>query len=116
MSPTPTPNTHHCNQMATLKQANALMADLKTVARPVSLREDAALQAFARNVTGDPSFKLLWWDNAYWAERMKEARFRIKSEELRQYLPLENVREGLFKVGCKQRSVLLGREGPFETL
>jgi Zn-dependent oligopeptidase len=84
--------------MATFKQANALMAELTTAARPVSIKEDQALQAFARNATGDPSFKLEWWDNAFWAERLKEAKFRIKQEELRQYLPLPSVKAGLFQV------------------
>jgi Zn-dependent oligopeptidase len=93
-------------QMATYKQANDLMAELTTVARPVSRTEDTALQAFARNATGDRDLQLKWWDNAYWAERQKEAVYRVKQEELRQYLPLPSVKEGMFKVRAWQH---LGR-------
>lgn len=87
--------------MATLKSANALMDEMTAIARPAAVREDTALRNFARNVTGDPNYKLLWWDNAYWAERQREARFRVKQEELRQYLPLSNVRQGMFEVRVK---------------
>jgi oligopeptidase A len=84
--------------MATFQQANELMAEVKAAARPVSIAEDRALTAFARNVTGNRKLKLLWWDMAYWAERQKEAKFKVKDEELRQYLPLPSVKEGLWKV------------------
>lgn len=97
--------------MATFKQANSLMDELTASAHPVSVAEDRVLQAFARNVTQDPTLKLTWWDNSYWAERMKEAKFKVKQEELRQYLPLDNVKDGLFKVGGGGGgSVGVGRE------
>lgn len=95
------PTTHH--QMATMKQAEDLMNELTTVARPVSIKEDATLRAFARNATGDSSLQLKWWDNAYWAERQKEAKFRVKQEELRQYLPLPSVKAGLWQVRDRLR-------------
>jgi hypothetical protein len=89
------------HQMATMQQAEALMNELTTVARPVSITEDTALRAFARNATGDSALQLKWWDNAYWAERQKEAKFRVLQEELRQYLPLPSVKAGLWKVRGK---------------
>lgn len=82
------------------------MNELTTVARPVSITEDANLRAFARNSTGDSSLQLKWWDNAYWAERQKEAKFRVKQEELRQYLPLPSVKAGLFQVRGRLGGVL----------
>lgn len=85
-------------KMATFQHANELMAEVKAAARPVSIAEDRALTAFARNVTGNRKLKLLWWDMAYWAERQKEAKFKVKDEELRQYLPLPSVKEGLWKL------------------
>lgn len=85
------------------------MDELTVIARPVAVREDAAMRAFARNVSGDPSLELQLWDNAYWAERLKEAKFRVKQEELRQYLPLENVREGMFRVRFSVVVVVLDR-------
>lgn len=90
--------------MATYKQANDLMTELTKIARPVSIKEDQVLRTFARNASGDQSLQLKWWDNAYWAERQKEAKFRVKQEELRQYLPLPSVKAGLWKV--RQTSML----------
>jgi Zn-dependent oligopeptidase len=93
--------------MATFQQAKDLMADVKKAARPVSIAEDRTLTAFARKTTGDNKLKLLWWDMAYWSERQKEAKFKVKDEELRQYLPLPSVKEGLWKVsGCGLRGLV----------
>jgi oligopeptidase A len=84
--------------MATLTKANALMDELTVSARPTAIREDAALRAFARKASGNATLELLWWDNAFWSERQKEALFNVRQEEVRQYLPLESVKEGMFKV------------------
>lgn len=90
--------------MATFKQATDLMDELTTVAHRVSIIEDRALLAFARNVTGNASLRLEWWDNAFWAERQKEAIFRVVQEDLKQYLPLPSVKAGLFQV-CRSTEV-----------
>ena len=39
---------------------------------------------------------LAHWDLAFWAERLREARFDLTDEQLRPYFPLERVLEGLF--------------------
>lgn len=47
--------------------------------------------------------ELLWWDVAFWAERLREAKYAITDEELRPYFALPAVLDGLFKVrggGC----------------
>lgn len=41
---------------------------------------------------------LLWWDVAFWAERLREAKYDLKDEELRPYFALPAVLDGLFKV------------------
>eukprot|EP00878_Enallax_costatus_P037718 GHUV01042661.1.p1 GENE.GHUV01042661.1~~GHUV01042661.1.p1 ORF type:complete len:128 (-),score=30.73 GHUV01042661.1:245-628(-) len=85
-------------QMANLTSATALLEEVIKASRPAAIREDQQLTAFARNATGDPNLKLLWWDIAFWSERQKEELYKVKQEELRQYLPLNNVMQGLFGV------------------
>jgi len=41
-------------------------------------------------------FELQSWDFAYYSERLKQARYGFDSELLRPYLPLEQVRQGIF--------------------
>jgi hypothetical protein len=68
-----------------------MVAKAQLAAAPQELQEYAASQGFEG--------ELLWWDNNYWAERLKEARYSITDEELRPYFALPNVLDGLFKVG-----------------
>lgn len=84
--------------MANLTSATALLEEVNKYSRPAAIREDQELTAFARNATGDPNLKLLWWDISFWSERQKETKYKVKMEELRQYLPLNNVLQGLFGV------------------
>lgn len=42
------------------------------------------------------STKVMNWDVAFWAERLREQRFNFTDEELRPYFPLEPVLEGMF--------------------
>lgn len=44
---------------------------------------------------------LMHWDVAYWAERLREKRFDYTDEDLRPYLPLERVLEGMFALTKK---------------
>ncbi len=38
------------------------------------------------------------WDVSYWAQRQQKALFNLTDEEVRPYLPLPRVLEGLFAV------------------
>ena len=42
--------------------------------------------------------ELRHWDVAFWAERLREAKYNIKDEQLRPYFALPNVLNGLFQV------------------
>jgi oligopeptidase A len=88
-------------RMANLTSATALLEQVIKASRPAAIQEDQQLTAFARNATGDPNLTLLWWDIAYWAERQKEALFKVKQEELRDFLPLGNVLQGMFGLAKK---------------
>lgn len=58
--------------------------------------EDVKAHAAAAGVKDE----VLWWDVAYWAERLREAKYDLKDEELRPYFALPAVLDGLFKVGA----------------
>ena len=45
--------------------------------------------------------KLDAWDITYYSERLQQSRYSVSQEELRDYLPLPRVLEGLFEVAEK---------------
>ncbi len=74
----------------------ALLTDLRRVAKPKAEAELAELTAYARNKSGDPALVLNLWDVAFWAERLREERYSYTDEELRPYFALPQVLDGLF--------------------
>lgn len=44
--------------------------------------------------------ELRQWDVPFWAEKLREAKYDIREEDLRPYFPLEQVLEGLFSVSA----------------
>ena len=65
------------------------LRDLARRSRPVAEREVAALTAYADRT-------LAPWDIGFYAERLKQERFKISEEELRPYFPLPRVLDALF--------------------
>ncbi len=74
----------------------AFLRDLARRAKPFAERDFAELCAFARDELGLPA--LLPWDVAYAAERLKSARYAYNEQDVRQYLPEDQVLSGLFRV------------------
>ncbi len=75
---------------------DALLEQLRVAAKPKALAELAELTAFARSTSGDAGLTLQLWDIAFWAERLREARYSYTDEELRPYFSLPRVLDGLF--------------------
>ena len=73
---------------------DALLAQLRAVARPKAEAELAELTAFAQ--AGGHVGALALWDVPFWAERQREARFAYTDEEVRPYFALPAVLDGLF--------------------
>ncbi|TNF29123.1 MAG: M3 family peptidase [Deltaproteobacteria bacterium] len=73
---------------------SALLGDLREVSYAAAERELGELGAFAAG-HGGPD-RLAVWDHAYWARRLRQARFDYSDEELRPYFPLPQVLDGLF--------------------
>jgi len=62
----------------------------------VAGQEAQALQRMMREQGRD--FKLEPWDWRYYAEKVKQARYELDENQLRQYFTLDNVRQGAFYV------------------
>ncbi|RED25498.1 peptidyl-dipeptidase Dcp [Flavobacterium cutihirudinis] len=56
----------------------------------------AAMQEMVDNEGGD--FKIEPWDYRFYAEKVRKAKYDLDQNEIKQYLQLENLREGMFWV------------------
>jgi oligopeptidase A len=83
------------NRMArTVPEVMDFLRQLVRAARPAGAAELDELHRFA----GRP---LDTWDITYYSERLQQSRYSVSQEELRDYLPLPRVLEGLFEVAEK---------------
>jgi len=78
--------------------AQSFLEDLRAKTQPFFERENAELEAFRRDIEGEEATPLRPWDIAYYAEKLRRARYDLDEEMLRPYFPLERVVEGLFEV------------------
>lgn len=77
---------------------------LREKAFPVACQEMADLEVFAKSngfpeqlkSEEDTDEKFSLWDVSFWSEKMREKMYKFEEEELRAYLPLTKVLEGLF--------------------
>ncbi|WP_353186324.1 M3 family metallopeptidase [Parapedobacter lycopersici] len=67
--------------------------DLLQKARPHAQQEIAALQALA---AADGITQIMPYDHAYYAEKLREARFDLSEEALKPYFPLDRVLDAAF--------------------
>jgi oligopeptidase A len=83
------------NRMArTVPEVTGFLNDLVRSAKPAGAHEFAELEQFAGR-------KLNAWDVTFYSERLQQQRYSVSQEELREYLPLPRVLEGLFEVAEK---------------
>jgi oligopeptidase A len=80
------------NRMArSVPEVTGFLNDLVGSARNAGAAEFAELESFAGR-------KLNAWDATFYSERLQQQRYAVSQEELREYLPLPRVLEGLFEV------------------
>ena len=80
------------NRMArTVPEVTGFLNDLVESARKAGADEFAELEQFAGR-------KLNAWDVTFYSERLQQERYSVSQEELREYLSLPRVLEGLFEV------------------
>jgi oligopeptidase A len=80
------------NRMArTVPEVTDFLRQLVRSARPAAAAELSELEQFAGT-------RLEAWDITYYSERLQQSRYSVSQEELRDYLPLPRVLQGLFEV------------------
>jgi oligopeptidase A len=73
------------------RAAQEFCRTLREKTEPAFQRENAALEEFAGH-------KLEPWDIAYYAEKLRAARYAFEEEDLRPYFPLDRVLAGMFEL------------------
>lgn len=76
--------------------ATGFLEKIYAVAYPAAKKEVQEVMDFARETDGITDFQP--WDMSYYSNKLKEQRYAYDPEELRPWLKMENVLEGLFKV------------------
>lgn len=75
-----------------------LLEELRGASLEAAKRDVADLRALAAARGAPEADDFRPWDFHYWAERLREDRFDIREEEVRQYFPMSRVLEGLFSL------------------
>jgi oligopeptidase A len=78
-----------------------LLESLRSASFEAAKQDLEDLREFAISKGAAEANDLKHWDIAYWAERLREAKFDFNAEELRPYFPLEQVLSGLFNLAHK---------------
>ncbi|MEM6960946.1 MAG: M3 family metallopeptidase [Myxococcota bacterium] len=78
-------------------RADAFVADLRAKTEAFAKQENEELLAFRRELEGSDSPPLEPWDIAYYAEKLRKARFDFDEEELRPYFSADRVLRGIFE-------------------
>jgi peptidyl-dipeptidase Dcp len=87
------------NTMAkTPEAAMQLMLDMWKPAVARVHEEVADMQALALKEGAPAGFKIEPWDYRYYAEKVRKARYDLDQNEVKQYLQLDKMREGMFWV------------------
>ena len=79
-------------------RAQAFVDDLRARTEEHFRRENHELAEFRRELEGADAPAPRPWDLAYYAEKLRQARFAFNEEDLRPYFPLENVLGGMFEL------------------
>ncbi len=77
-------------------RAQAFLDELRDKTLEYFRRENEELRQFRRELEGPGAPELECWDIAYYAEKLRKARFDFNAEDLRPYFPLDQVVSGLF--------------------
>jgi oligopeptidase A len=93
------------NRMArTVPEVTDFLRQLVRAARPAAGAELAELERFAGR-------GLDAWDVTFYSERLQQSLYSVSQEELREYLPLPRVLQGLFEVAEKLFDVRIRERG-----
>jgi len=76
------------------QNVDRFLRDLLTKAKPFAIREVEGLSQLAKK---DGIDKMMPYDHAYYAEKLREAKFNFSDESLKPYFPLHQVLEAAFE-------------------
>ncbi|MDR2562456.1 MAG: M3 family metallopeptidase [Prevotellaceae bacterium] len=79
----------------TPEAVNKFLAELWTPALAVAKNEAEQMQTLMNEVSNNAQ-SLEAWDWQYYAEKVRQAKYKLDAEALRPYFKLENVRDGIF--------------------
>ena len=71
---------------------------LRPVVRKKAEKDWAELLEAKREDTGDPTAEFYSWDFSYYYEKIKNDKYAVDSQTVQEYLPLQNVMDGLFEI------------------
>ncbi|MCC6537154.1 MAG: M3 family metallopeptidase [Bryobacterales bacterium] len=80
------------------EKAQAFLDDLQQKTERHFARENEELNAFRRQLEGASAPAVEPWDLAYYAEKLRRARYDLDEEMLRPYFPLDQVVQGMFEI------------------
>ncbi|MDO8604517.1 MAG: M3 family metallopeptidase [bacterium] len=78
--------------------AVAFVNDLLKKVAKAGKQDIDELRDLKRKMTGDKKAVLYFYDIAYYGNELQKIKFKVDSEEVREYFPLERVIEGTFKI------------------
>ncbi len=78
--------------------ALGFVEDLAEKTQPFFQREIEELKAFREEQDSEWDGVFEPWDVAYWAEKLRKARYDFDEEEVRPYFAIDNVIEGMFRL------------------
>lgn len=81
------------------EKVNGFLNEMLEKAKPAAQKEFDELEQFAKELDGIDHLEK--WDNAYYAEKLKQKRFQLDDEQLKPYFKLDNVIHGVFTVARK---------------
>lgn len=74
------------------------IAEVIDFLRELASRTRAAAEAEFDDIAGVASHELAAWDVAFYTEKLKQQKFSLSNEALRQYFPIAHVLSGLFRL------------------
>lgn len=80
------------------QRVREFLEDLRRRTEAAFRRETEELAAFRRELEGERAAPLEAWDVAYYAEKLRAARYGFDEEALRPYFPLEQAVAGMFRL------------------
>ena len=92
------------------ERAWQFLLDLKDKTVPFFARENEQLTAYRRELEGEHAPSIQPWDAAYYAEKLRQARYDFDEEQLRPYFPMERVLAGMYDLVQRLYGVRVERD------